>query len=286
MVLFRVRISFLKEQFLLRMHNSKKNVVSYSIFGEDDRYWGAVRGVVWAHHHLFPGWEIRFYHDDKIHAHGALLKKYAQAGFVNIVDCGATPPIGIGALWRFKAIWDLNTKYVLTRDVDSLPLTRDRLMVEEFMSTGCAVHTISDHPDQSWDMQAGMLGFQTQKFRNMVFFMSWESMVSKAGVFGVNMTVWEGGPDQQLLGRLVWPIVAQDACEHRLKGVTFRGGGPHFNEVKVVDLPDVLPAVQKGADELMPFMGCPGFDRGRVISFFKEHGDQDLIKRLEEAESK
>lgn len=266
------------------MENHKINVASYSIFGDNDRYWGAVQGVVWAHHHLFPGWELRFYHDDKINIYGSLLKRYAKAGFVNAIDCGPTPPIGIGALWRFKPLWDLNMKYVLTRDVDSLPLTRDRLMVEEFIKTGLPVHAISDHPDHSWDMQAGMLGFLAPMFRKLVFFMSWESMVSKAGVFEINMHVWEGGPDQQLLGRLVWPLVRQYTCEHRLKGVTFRGEGAHLNEYKVVDLPDVLPAVQKGADDLMPFMGCPGFDRGKVIRFFKEHGDLELVSRLEAAE--
>jgi len=267
------------------MNDGKKNVASYSIFGDDDRYWGAVRGVVWAHHHIFPGWEIRFYHDERINVHGSWLLKYAKAGLVNLVDCGPTPPIGIGALWRFKALWDTNTRYVLTRDIDSLPLIRDRLMVEEFIGTGLPVHAISDHSDHSWDMQAGMLGFLTPKFRNMVSFVSWESMVAKAGALGINMAVREGGPDQQLLGCLVWPLVAQSACEHRLKGVTFRGGGAHFSEVKVVELPDVTPGVQKGADELMPFMGCPGFDRGRVILFFKEHGNAETTRKLEEAEA-
>lgn len=264
------------------------NISSYCVFGDLNvpRYWGAIRGIVWAHHHIFPGWELRIYHDNLVEKHGQALKRYHHAGLVNAVPCGETPPIGVGALWRYKAIWDQAAEYVLTRDIDSLPLVRDRLMVDEFMETGMAMHSISDHPDQSWHMQAGMVGFHAPKFRDRVFFTSWDAMVGKASSYGIDMSVWQGGPDQQLLSRLVWPLMADEVCEHRLKGVQFTGsGGKKFDRVPERQLSDVPAEVQDGADTLMPFMGCPGFDVDRAVAFFKKYGRAEVTQRLERAEA-
>ena len=46
------------------MINNKKNIISFSLWGDDAKYWvGALRNIELARK-LYPGWQIRFYIDE------------------------------------------------------------------------------------------------------------------------------------------------------------------------------------------------------------------------------
>lgn len=252
------------------------DVVSYSLFGVDDRYWDTLRGVVWAHHFLFPGWQLRIYHDDSVHRGSAALKRYARAGLVHAINCGAMPTVGVGTLWRFMPVWDPFCRFVLTRDIDSLPSARERSMVDEFMASGMLAHAVSDHPSHSWEMQAGMVGFLAPRARPLLPWAQVRELIQETTLKTC---------DQQWLRAAIWPRVKDRVCEHRLKGAPFYGHGLKFDRVKEESLAGVAPEVQKSFGRFVPFMGHTGVKNyGEMMELFKAYGHADVVRRLEAAE--
>jgi hypothetical protein len=259
-----------------------KNVISYALFGEDPRYWGSVRGVVWAHHHLFPGWELRVYHDHCLPKLGQLLLKYRRAGLVTLVNEGATPPFVKGSLWRFKPIWDPSVNYVLTRDIDSLPMVRDRLVSDEFLAVKLAAHAVSDHPEHDWKLLCGLAGFWAPVVQKLLNLASWDALVSLCERASLD---FDTKRHDQELWKLLWPRFETQTIEHRLNAsVPFYGSGLKLRSVPRVRLPDVPDTVQQHFDQFSPFLGHVSFNVHDVVTFLAKHGNPDTTKRLMQAE--
>lgn len=248
------------------------NVVSYCIFGERDLYWDSAPAVVRAHHNLFPSWEMWVYQDDLTAQRGPFLRRCADHGLIKLIDCGKSEKVGVSALWRFKPIWEPGVDYMLSRDIDSLPLPKDRRMAEVFMQSGRTAHSATDNPSHMGlnHFMAGMCGFHAPLTRQALQIPSWTEFV----ILGENMEVWRGGPDQVLLQRVLLPAVSGSICYHLL-GTAYSGPWM-FNKVEPLPLPDVPERILAEGDTLMPFLGCPGFDIPRAIAFYDKWGKPEL----------
>jgi len=258
------------------------NVISYCLFsGETNRrdfYWDMVPAIIRAHHNLFPGWELWLHHDTSLYtdARGDLFESYKEHKLLKLIHCGKSLSVGLSALWRFQPLWHPDVGYMLSRDIDSLPLPKDRRAVEVFLQSGKIAHSITDHPNHrptpTGGFMAGMCGFDARRTVSTVHIPNWDAFVAQ----GERLDTWSGGPDQQLLFRaLYFPLARANAiCEHDLTR----------NSVVALPLNDVTQCVQDGGDALMPFMGCPGFDCHKAIAFYDRFGHPEIADRAETAE--
>lgn len=259
-----------------------RKLASYSLFGDRPLYWNSLRGLVWAHHNLFPGWELRIYHDSSLEKEqGKLAHAYAASNLVNLVFAEENKQPCRSMLWRLKPLWDDDVEWVLARDIDSLPTGKDRRITEVFLASGAAVHCFNDHPQHTAVMMGGMVSFNAPEFRKITGLESWEEMISLCPYLG-NAT---GGADQMLMHDHLWPRVKSRVCEHRFCGMC-ADVEAQVSYTKVGDPPiaDVPAKILDESDSLIPFMGCPGYDVSAVVEYFKRNGNSETTTLILKAE--
>jgi hypothetical protein len=259
-----------------------KNVASYALYGNRRFYWQGLRSLVRAHHNIFPGWELRIHHDSTIHApRSTILRKYAEAGLVKLVQVEESKAYCRSMLWRLLPVWEDDVGYVLCRDIDSMPTIKDRRMTEQFIKSGAAIHCMNDNGSHTSAMMGGMCSINGPSFRQKSGYAKWEDLI----ILRNDLDRVMGGVDQILLHYHVWEKMFPDVCEHRLKGLAPHAGArASFTTVEPVDIAGIPQKLQEETDALIPFMGCPGYDCERAVAFFDEHGNQDLTRQLREIE--
>jgi len=270
-------------------------VISYALFGHSkvwggaNFYWQCVAGIVRAHHNLFPDWELWLHHDD---GDMTPLQGYAREGLIKLVPCGTVTARCAAMLWRMKPVWEPGVEYVLCRDVDSLPLPKDRRMVEAFVQSGMAAHSQSDNPSHTAHFMGGMCGFHVPQLLSLVSFKSWAEFMAASRV---DLTALTGGADQQHLFNTLWnPLVAR-TIHHRLRwpNTSEAGGIPGtvtpltnlHREVPNIAINDVPQHVLDHGDALTEYMGSAGFKVPETIAFYDTHGKPEVTERVRKAEA-
>ena len=72
------------------MINNKKNIISFSLWGEDPKYWiGALRNIELARK-FYPGWITRFYIDERCDSNPLNTLQSEDVEIVN-VDVNSLP---------------------------------------------------------------------------------------------------------------------------------------------------------------------------------------------------
>ncbi len=230
-------------------------VMSYTLF-EHERSpychagWSGDRGfrffrrylpwIVRAHHMVFQGYELRIHHDAAIDAYpyGQALRELERRGFLRLVDCGRAETLCGSMLWRMLPIWDPEVSHVWCRDVDSIPLPRDRWACEAFVASGKAVHSLHDSTSHGSNLCGGLVGFDCARFRQLTGFASLADIIAAYGC-----TLDQQGADQMLLNSVVAPRVrdqvlnvlielgAHRAPIHPVAGLEFDADLTKFGEV-------------------------------------------------------
>ena len=119
--------------------SNEVRVISYGLYGADDRYTiGAIRNAQLAPI-VYPGWGVRFYVDQSVPR--AVQAKLRSLG-AHLVQMGGRSRMGgaIGGMfWRFLVASDDAVDRFVVRDCDSRLSARERLAVEEWISGGAKV---------------------------------------------------------------------------------------------------------------------------------------------------
>ena len=235
-----------------------RKAISYCLFGDAgyDRYLPA---VVRAHHHIFPsldGWEMWLIVDQKnesplvraYHAHGVLHGAVEQEAH--------TLGITQAMLLRLAPIFYSDPPdVVFCRDLDALPLPRDRRCCEDFIaSEETTIHTIHDNAHHVGIM-GGLSGFKTAAVRKHFDLLG--DIVKAAGA--VDWT--KRGTDQDVLNSVVRPKLA--LFEHNFEGRQMDRGA-----VVSVPTPKASFDTMATADDLAPHLGAAGFDIDRAMGFY------------------
>jgi len=264
-------------------------VISYCLFGRSTvyaratYYWQCLAGVVRAHHNLFPGWELWLHHDD---GDVEPLRGYEREGLVKMIPCGPVPKASFTArLWRMKPLWEPGVEYLLSRDIDSVPLPKDRKMVEAFIASGLAAHSQADHPAHTAHFMAGMCGFHAPQCLSLLQLKSWAAFIVAGKT---DLSAPTGGPDQQHMYEVLWPKLEAHCLHHRLRNGIPGTVRPLTNLHQSV--PDIVPSgvtpfVLAHGDSLAAFMGDAGFDVASAIEFYDAHGWQEITRRVRKAEA-
>lgn len=230
----------------------------------------------------FPGWEIRIHHDGSAwHSYycGALAN-LEREGLVKLVYVGPAGTLCGSMLWRMLPAWDPKVDAVICRDLDSLPSPRERLMIEEWLASGLAVHAIHDSTSHNGTpLMGGMIAVRPQRFRELTGFGSYEDMIGRADRRGLDLN--NHGSDQVLLNLEAWPRVRGECFMHKLKGGRDEGAAQTRWEVPLLS---TLTPEEEAANRLCPHIGALFNHHEAVTEYDKLVGTMPRIERIHAAE--
>jgi hypothetical protein len=135
--------------------SSKKNVISFSLWGKSPRYLrGAIDNAL-AAPAIYPGWTLRFFVDETVPSE---IRN-------TLLDLGAeiqTESLGQSnrqrLTWRFKVANDYGVGRFLVRDVDSVISFREKSAVDEWIASDRWFHVMRDWWTHTDLILAGMWG--------------------------------------------------------------------------------------------------------------------------------
>lgn len=189
-------------------YESPRAGTSQSIFFDN-----FIPSVVRAFRVVWGGWELWIHHDDRVKDRSSwpFLVRCAEAGMLKLIPMGQTEPLCKSMLWRMQPLWlqdnlDVTPTPVHTvvcRDVDSLPMHRDRKMVEQAFSMGARCHAILDSESHSGPLMGGMVAFRGAPICQNALF------DDKEIDFNVH------GSDQRWLNKWIWPSCKEGTIIHQ-----------------------------------------------------------------------
>lgn len=205
-------------------------VVSYVLFRHNNSAYESLRcgdsrgkffagflpALVRAHHHVWKDWILTIHHDDRVREfpYFEALSKMHLKGLLRLVPVGEAKTLcgRGGMLERFRPAFDVETEYLVCRDIDSLPMPRDRKMVEQFMAANAVVHVIHDSESHG-DLMGGTIAVQARRFRELTGLGTFDELLARGS--GIDMNVHGG--DQVLLNREIYHWVWRHLFLHAKK---------------------------------------------------------------------
>ena len=278
-------------------------IVSIALFGEGNEYAKYLPSFILAHLNLFPleetwmlrvhleeGWRSRISKDRTFE----WLWFMAGHGVIQVRDIPHGTPLAKAALWRVAPVFD-TANYVFSRDLDSIPMPRDRTAVDQFIASNAVVHTIHDNP-QHFGMMAGLCGFRSAAFREATGLKTFDELCAVGDALGVDWT--RKGGDQAVLNAVCLRDGGPVLLEHRYNGwslgprrFTPRSAARYMCSAHSTPTPNVgtsaLPAkdLQEKADLLGGHLGTAGYEYHAAEAFWREHGRADIAKLVPEGKT-
>lgn len=252
---------------------SDKTVDRFSAYGK------FLPALVRAHRALWPGYEMRIYHDNAVRAHAYFpaLERLHGRDLLRLMPCGDATALTLAMLWRMKPLFDENEHFVLTCDLDALPLLRLRQMVEDFAGSPRAamvVHGCESHNG----VLGGGIAAKAAPLRSAIDRSTWEGFVA------LGDGNWHAyAADEMFLRNVIWPKVADNA-------VVFRQGreGLIIRAAEVRPLPtemnfsDIHPLALARGNDFAPYTGSAGYDLDAAFAHYDSLPSAIEIRACEE----
>jgi hypothetical protein len=180
-----------------------RNIIAFSLFGSERRYVDPLRKSVEAKPHLYPLWTIRIYVDGSVP--DQITRNFERLGCEVIRNCPTELP---GTFWRFLVADDHAVDRYIIRDADSVLNIRERVAVDEWISSSQPFHVMRDAYSHCELILAGMWGAVRGATPPM------EALV-RDWLGGRRGTTYnQTTSDQIFLRERVWPYAKQSALIH------------------------------------------------------------------------
>jgi hypothetical protein len=147
--------------------------------------------------HYYPGWISRFYCSNDVPENIINQLSAFDSNEVITVD---EPANWTGMFWRFYAAADADI--MISRDADARLSSREACSVSNWLATEKSFHIIRDHPYHARPIMGGMWGCRNGILSNIRDLIK---QFNKSDRYEI---------DQDFLGHVVYPMVANDACVH------------------------------------------------------------------------
>lgn len=189
---------FLEIKTVLGRDKAKKKIISFSLYGNNPRYFARITDVLSSYQTLLPEWKCRIYAaadlDPAIIAQ--LVSKNCE---VYLMEKG-----GIDARymnWRFLVIDDKDGEAFLIRDIDSFCSVREKEMIGQWLNSHKRYHIIRDHIYHNARIMGGLWGAKKNSLRLQAR--------TKDFLFKNHY-----GSDQEFLCNIVYPLIKDDVIIH------------------------------------------------------------------------
>lgn len=183
------------------MKNYPTKVISFSLFGDDDRYtYGAIKNAELAQTTM-PDFECWFYVDETVPKW--CIKQLSSFNNTKIIK-NTLPNNVPKTLSRFLAFEKADI--IVVRDTDDRMSVRSAVAVQEWIDSGLSFHIIKDHPEgHSALILAGMWGGKGQELRNIK-----ELILS---YYETNREISRNS-DQEFLANIIYPKILNNCLFH------------------------------------------------------------------------
>jgi hypothetical protein len=142
-------------------------VISFSLWGDSPTYTvGAVRNADLAAV-LFPDWTCVFYCFESVPSTTISQLQSRQNVLVRPVGGEYSSADSRGMFHRFLPADEEGVEYMMSRDTDSRLSERERLAVDEWISSGADLHIMRDHPYHGAPMLGGMWGVKGGRLKGI-----------------------------------------------------------------------------------------------------------------------
>jgi len=176
-----------------------KKIIAFSLWGNDKKYTvGAIKNAQLLKS-IFPGWIARFYCGTSVPEN--IIKELKGFSNVEVVIMSEEGNWN-GMFWRFYPASDSDVDVMISRDTDSRLNEREKLAVDEWLSSDKDFHIMRDHPWHSTQILGGMWGVRNGLLKDM------KGMIenySKGNFWQV---------DQNFLKEKIYPIVRDKSFVH------------------------------------------------------------------------
>ena len=189
-----------------------KNLVVFSLWGNEKIYWtGALKNIELVKKY-YPGFISRFYIDRNCEDY--LIKSIEGDGVeVILMDSkrinfqnSSERFNHSGLFWRFLALSDIDANVVLSRDCDSRISERESSAVNQWLQSDKDFHIMRDHPYHTVPILAGMWGCRNGLLRNIEEIVKYWEKFQPKGRFQAE--------DQDFLGQIIYPYIKNESYEH------------------------------------------------------------------------
>ena len=181
-----------------------KKVLSFCLWGNNPTYTiGAIKNAELAKI-FYPDFECWFY----IHQETVPLEIIDELKLLNNVKIifktgqleneSCTP-----MMWRFEAIDSPEVEIMISRDTDSRIYLREKLAVDEWLSSDTIFHIMRDHPCHNFSILGGMFG--TKKIKEIP---NWTELINKI-TKNSNRDY-----DQDFLRDYIYPVIKNNSTIH------------------------------------------------------------------------
>lgn len=178
----------------------KKNIIAYSLWGNDPRYLKNAVENARLSQDFFPHWTLRFYIEEGTNAD--VIEQLQRYKAEVVIRPKQQLPFE-GLFWRFLVINDSEVDYFLIRDADSLFTHKEVAAVEAWLNSGKCFHIMRDHYEQTDLIQAGLWGGVGQVLPSV------NTLLPHFKPSAPSKMV-----DQEFLATFIWPTVKQSVLIH------------------------------------------------------------------------
>jgi hypothetical protein len=179
-----------------------KKVISFSLWGDNPTYnIGATKNAELAKY-AYPDFECWFYiHKDTVPQETIdALNSFTNTKIIfKTGDLNIVKPM----MWRFEAIDDEDVEIMMSRDTDTRILLREKLAVDDWLSSNKLFHIMRDHPSHNCCILGGMFG--TKKIPQIP---NWSSIMNSFIQTG------HRDYDQTFLKDYIYPLVNNNSIVH------------------------------------------------------------------------
>lgn len=190
------------------MKNGKK-VISFSLFGNKDKYCLGALYNIELQEKIYPGWICRFYLDpDSVP--GEIIQKIQDAGAEVVHRSSLFPkkPYFDGIFWRHEVMQDIAVERFIIRDADSRLSIREKICVDQWIESGKTLHIIRDHPHHGHRVMGGMWGGINKEMSDFDFHKKIKEFTEKY------QSSKKRGRDQKFLAMYVYPLYKHSMIVH------------------------------------------------------------------------
>jgi len=181
-----------------------KKVISYSLYGSNPFYCeGAINNAKRKCETYGSEWETWFYvYEDVPQHYVEELEKYAD----KIIHIGEDFPIKNGTMWRFLAIDHPDVDIMLVRDIDSIPIPKEKQLVDIWLNSGFPFHIIRDGSTHGMPFLACSFGIRKNWGHKMFdLFNNNPRFKEKSNIY-----IW----DQLFLAHVIYPLTEGKRMVH------------------------------------------------------------------------
>ena len=145
--------------------NVGKRIISYSLYGNDQRYTDGALANVELMPTIYPDWEIYIYHDTTVPSNIIdKLTKYKYVKMINMFNSSIVNKMS----WCFLVASETDVERYVIRNIDTRISLREKSAVDDWITSGKRFHVMRDHPSHSqYPINSGMWGGTRDAMPNM-----------------------------------------------------------------------------------------------------------------------